>query len=315
MNFQGLEKIENYKFYIDLAFRKATEKSSQIRGTKLKGTRLDKSRKLEIVKLDTVKEVLYGRLQKLIKGFPDLESLPEFYKELVKATVDYPALKKSLGSLKWAQNKVNEMHRNYASKIKKCRDLARINGYRTEYYGRVSSILKQIKDELNCIEQARRTMREYPSIKTGMKTVAIAGFPNVGKTTLLFRLTGSKPDIQPYAFTTKGINVGYIMKDGKKEFQVLDTPGTLNRFDKMNTIEKVAFLAIKLLAEKIIYVFDLTEPYPLEEQVRLYKNILQTKKQVLVYLSKTDILEKDVVEEFSEEYKNVTLEELKKLIS
>ena len=38
----------------------------------------------------------------------------------------------------------------------------------------------------------------------------------------------------------------------------------------MNNIEKVAFLAIKLLAEKIIYVFDLTEPYTMEEQEKLY---------------------------------------------
>ena len=156
-------------------------------------------------------------------------------------------------------------------------------------------------------------MRNYPAIKTGTKTIAIAGFPNVGKTTLLMKLTGSKPDIQPYAFTTKGINVGYIK--GKEKLQLLDTPGTLNRFDTMNNIEKVAFLALKLLAEKIIYVFDITEPYPLEQQIKLYKEIKKMKKPVIIYLSKTDILEKGQISEFKKKYKAASLEEIKSLLS
>ena len=315
MNFQGLERIEDYKFYIDVAFRKATERSAQLRGSKIKGTRIEKSKKVEMVKLNAVKDVLSARFERIIKGFPDLEGLPDFYRELVKATVDYPALKKSLGALKWAQTKVKEMHKKYSISIKKCQEINRINNYRREYYGRISSILKQIKNELNYIDIARKIMKGFPAIKTGLKTVAIAGFPNVGKTTLLAKLTGSTPDIQPYAFTTKGINVGYIKKDGKKEFQILDTPGTLNRFEKMNNIEKVAFLALKMLAEKIIYVFDLTEPFPLDSQIKLYKKIKQLKKPTTIYLSKTDILDKEIVNEFSEEYKIETLAQLKKSIS
>lgn len=315
MNFQGLEKIENDRFYIDLAFRKATERAAQLRGCKIKGTRLEKSKKLELVKIDAVKDLLSSKLQRMIKGFPDLESLPEFYKELVKCTIDYPALKKSLGSLKWAWQKVSEMHRNYSRKIKKCQEMSRINSYRREYYGRISSVLKQIKNELNYIEQARKIMKGFPSIKTEIKTVTIAGFPNVGKTTLLSKMTDSKPDIQQYAFTTKGINVGYVIKEGRKSIQILDTPGTLNRFDKMNNIEKVAFLALKMLAEKIIYIFDLTEPYPIEEQIKLYKNIKQLKKPIIIYLSKEDLLDKEIVDEFKEEYDVSTLEQVKKIIS
>lgn len=311
MNFQGLKSIEDYKFYIDLAFRKANERSSAFRGSKkLKGTKLEKSIKIEAVKVDAIKEVLSERLFGIVKAFPDIESLPEFYKELIKCTVDYPSLKKSLGAMKWARSKVGEMHGKYTKKIRKCRDINKINDYRREFYGRISSIIKQIKDNLKQIEQARKVMKNYPAIKTGAKTIAIAGFPNVGKTTLLFKLTGSKPDIQPYAFTTKGINVGYIKKD-KEKIQFLDIPGTLDRFDKMNNIERVAFLALKMLAEKIIYVFDLTEPYPLKDQIKLFKQIKQLKKPVMIYLSKTDILKKEDVEEFSKKYKIFGIKQLK----
>jgi len=38
-------------------------------------------------------------------------------------------------------------------------------------------------------------MKGFPSIKTNLPTIAIAGFPNVGKTTLLSKITDAKPKI------------------------------------------------------------------------------------------------------------------------
>ena len=131
-----------------------------------------------------------------------------------------------------------------------------------------------------------------------MKTIAIMGFPNVGKTTLLYKLTGSKPEIKEYAFTTKGVNIGYFRTE-KERLQMIDTPGTLARFDKMNDIEKIAVLVAKYLAEKFIYVFDLTEAsYPLSDQIRLFNDIKGYNKEIIVYLSKTDIIDLKKVKEF-----------------
>ena len=242
----------------------------------------------------------------VLKSYPSIDQLPEFYLELVKCTLDYPMLKKSLGAVNWAIKKTEEFFRIYSSKINKSRDLNKINQYRREYFGRFASFIRQIKDELAYLENARRVMKGYPTIKTSMKTIAIAGFPNVGKTTLLYKLTGSKPEIKDYSFTTKGINIAYYDK-----IQVLDTPGTLNRFNKMNMIEQQAHLALKLVAEKIIYVFDLTEPYPLKDQVKLYKQVIKLGKPVIVYLSKTDILDAEIVKKFSKKYDCVGLDLLK----
>jgi GTP1/Obg family GTP-binding protein len=85
---------------------------------------------------------------------------------------------------------------------------------------------------------------------------------------------------------------------------MIDTPGTLNRFNKMNDIEKLAWLAMKHVTHLIVYIFDLTEPYPIAEQEKLFEKIKETGKPVLVYLSKTDILEEDKVKEFRKGYKN-----------
>jgi nucleolar GTP-binding protein len=302
MNLKELKKVETADFYIDIAFRKATKAADKLRGRKKKQSRIGKSKEIELAKLSAIKNVLNDRLNEIVTSFPSLNNMPNFYEELIRVTIDYNYLKKSLGAVNWARKKVSEFYSRYSQKIKSTKELETINKHRREFYGRVSSAVKQIKENLKFLDQARKTMLGYPTIKTEIKTIAIAGFPNVGKTTLLLKTTGSKAEIKSYAFTTKGVNVGYKIKD-KEKIQYLDTPGTLNRFEKMNNIEKIAFLALKYVADEIIYVFDLTEPYPLEDQLKLYKRLKELKKPVKIFFSKQDLLKKSEIEEFKKKNK------------
>lgn len=313
MNFQSLHKVENHKFYLDIAFSRAKKAGDDMRSQKLRGTRLEKSRKIEIAKLDSIKNTLKEHFNLIIKSFPSFDDLSEFYKELIKANLDYKDLKKSLGAMNWAKNKVMFFHNEFKRKIKKTKHLDAVNNYRRQFYGRISSVVRQVKNNLEFLETARKVMKDFPAIKTGLKTVAIFGFPNVGKTTLLSELTQSKPEIASYPFTTKGINVGYMKKSHRK-IQLIDTPGTLNRFEKMNTIEKTAYLALKYLAEEVIYVFDITEPFPLKDQVKLLKVLKRMKRPIYIYLSKTDVLKKDDVEEFRKKYDFMSVDELRQVL-
>ncbi len=299
MAFQNIIKIEKPDTYLDIAFRRGRDKIALSR-QKAKGPNIERSKTIELDRLRAVRNSLFNFLDKILKSFPSLDTMPDFYKELVKCTIDYGETKRSLGGVKWAMENIDKFFRIYSTKIKRARDISSINNYRREFYGRVSSIMKQIKQELEILEKSRRVIREYPTIKTDIFTVAIFGFPNVGKSTLLSKLSTSKPEIAIYPFTTKGINVGYA-KQGSKKIQLLDTPGSLNRFDKMNNIEKQAHLALKHVANAVVYVFDLTEPYSLEEQKRLFEKIKKMNKRVVVYLSKSDILEKAIVEDFKKE--------------
>jgi len=296
MNFQDLNKVESYQFYLDVALRKASKKLDEKRSG-LKASNIGKSKQLEQIRVELVHEYLTNALTRILVSFPSISELPMFYQQMIKNSIDFVTLKQSLGALNWANKKIKDMFRNYHSKIRNTQDITKVNSYRREFVGRISSLMKQIKQPLIFLEESRRIMKEFPTIKTSVRTVSIVGFPNVGKTTLLFRLTGSKPEINDYPFTTKGINVSYI-KDGRNKIQVLDTPGTLNRFEKMNSIEKQAFLAVKYASDELVYVFDLTECYPLKDQIKLYKNLKLLKKPIIIYLSKTDILPKEAVDSF-----------------
>jgi len=57
--------------------------------------------------------------------------------------------------------------------------------------------------------------------------VGLVGFPNVGKSTFLSRVTNARPKIANYHFTTLNPNLGVVDMDGGKGFVIADIPGLI----------------------------------------------------------------------------------------
>ena len=314
MNFQNIEPIKTGDFYLDVAIKRAKKHVSNLT-IKIK----DEDKKAIIKEKErtkVIKESLMKSLSSIINSYPGIDGLPEFYHELCKNTMNVDEVKKSLSTISWAVKKIDELERNFAKRTKG-KNKAEIINARKAFLGRTSSIIKRLNKKLDLLENTRRAMLTFPDVKDDLYTVCIAGFPNVGKSTLLTKITTSKPKIGSYAFTTTTLNTGYF-KHRFEKIQVVDVPGTLNRFEKMNNVEKQAHLAIRYLANLVIYIYDLTEPYTIQEQQSLLQETKKLGKDILIYFSKEDLIGKEKINKFIKENKieNATYnsEELKNKI-
>ncbi|HIP17691.1 MAG TPA: GTP-binding protein, partial [Methanothermococcus okinawensis] len=240
--------------------------------------------------------VISDYLSNIIDKTPSIDNLNPFYREILEILIDTDEFKKSLGAIQWASDLIKKLGNTYARKIRRAKRAQETSIIRKEFLGRVSSILKQIYPNLAYIAVAREKLKNIPTVKD-IPTVVISGYPNVGKSTLLKKLTNAEPEINSYPFTTKGLNVGY----SNQGIQFIDTPGVLDRpIYERNDIELHAVVALNYLADAIIYVIDPTEycGYTIDEQLNLLDEIRKTfKVPIIVTINKIDIDEEERNEE------------------
>ena len=75
---------------------------------------------------------------------------------------------------------------------------------------RMAGIIKRQKDPLTYLEQVRQHLARLPAIEVNTRTLILAGYPNVGKSSFMNKVTRADVDVQPYAFTTKSLFVGHM---------------------------------------------------------------------------------------------------------
>ncbi|MDK2854429.1 MAG: nucleolar GTP-binding protein, partial [Thermococcaceae archaeon] len=259
--------------------------------------------------------VIRDNLRKILDRTPGVSTLPPFYQELLDTLVDRRTFHKALASINWGIKTVRTLEERYVEKIRYSRDPEEIARLRREFYGRVASVIKDIADNLEYLNKARDVLKDMPVIDLSLPTIVIAGHPNVGKSTLLRKLTNAKPEVASYPFTTKGINVGQFEEHWMK-YQVIDTPGLLDRpLSERNEIEKQAILALKHLGKLIIYIFDPSEycGFPVEEQMHLFEEIYKEFGEFpfIVVLNKIDIADEEKIKKIEEFLRAKGIEPLK----
>merc|ERR1712141_155908 len=161
--------------------------------------------------------------------------------------------------------------------------------------------MKRQAQSLAYLEQVRQHLSRLPTIDPNTRTILITGFPNVGKSSFINKITRADVEVQPYAFTTKSLFVGHA--DHKYlRWQVIDTPGILDHpLEERNTIEMQAVTALAHLRAAVLYVIDPSEQcgHTLEAQKSLFDNIrpLFANKPLILVANKSDIWNDTLSEE------------------
>jgi ribosome-interacting GTPase 1 len=116
--------------------------------------------------------------------------------------------------------------------------------------------------------------------KAGVAQVVILGPPNVGKSSILAKLTNAKPEISPYPYTTKTPVPGMLVYEDV-QIQLVDTP-PLNLVDIDSSLNN-RVLGLARNADAIILVFSV-DCGELEEVVKRSLSLLEDRGIVVTRL-------------------------------
>ncbi len=319
----NLGKVPEPNELLDIALRRGRKESSTIgkHNSRLKHEKEKEKRRIEVAANYVVK-----RLELSVSEFPNIDQMTDFYRELLLITIDTDSVKKAIARMQAVAKIIKKLKREHLIRINKMGrgSEGKAKPESSRFIGRLSSLVKSLKNSIGDYNRAVVKLRELPHIKTNLPSVIIAGHPNVGKSTLLGKITKSQPKVASYAFTTQKLEIGYF-KQKYSEYQLIDTPGLLDRpQSRRNLIEKKGTAALKHLASLIVFVFDPTENcgFTRADQARLLSGIAREfgKRKVIIYLSKLDISSKEAEDNARKRAKgypvlNAPIEEMREKIS
>jgi len=214
---------------------------------------------------------LHDRLVKVIRSFPEFETLPPFYRDLVEILFGLEKLKIALGKVGWAAFNTKRIGGQMSREIRRS---AETRGVRKRAVARLSSIVHRVDRDLLFLNEVRNTLRALPVLRDEF-TVVVAGYPNVGKSSFIRLVSTAEPEVASYPFTTKGIIVGH-RKVGRSGVQFVDTPGLLDRPPgERSPIERQAVSALMHAASAVLFILDPSEMcgYPVENQLALLEEV------------------------------------------
>ncbi|CAI7590148.1 unnamed protein product [Penicillium pancosmium] len=296
----------NQEFLDIVLSRTQRQLPTQIRA----GFKISRIRGFYTRKVKYTQETFCEKFQAILDGFPRLQDIHPFHKDLMNTLYDADHFRIALGQVSTAKHLIETVSRDYVRLIKYAQSLFQCKQLKRAALGRMATICRRLKDPLVYLEQVRQHLGRLPAIDPNTRTLLICGYPNVGKSSFLQNITRADVDVQPYAFTTKSLFVGHF--DYKYlRFQAIDTPGILDHpLEEMNTIEMQSITAVAHLRSAILYFMDLSEQcgYSVADQIKLYHSIkpLFANKIVFIVVNKVDVRRpEDLDPEEQEQLQNI----------
>ncbi len=126
------------------------------------------------------------------------------------------------------------------------------------HIGKLKAKIARLSEEEEKRRSSKGPTKGFYVKKAGNATVALVGFPSVGKSTLLNQLTGAKSEVGAYHFTTLDVVPG-VMEYNHAKIQILDMPGLIKDASRGKGRGREVIAAARS-ADVILLVVDIFNP-------------------------------------------------------
>lgn len=133
--------------------------------------------------------------------------------------------------------------------------------------------------------------------------VGLVGYPNVGKSSLIAKISNARPKIANYPFTTLIPNLGVVKVGDEFDFVVADIPGLIEGASEGAGLGNV-FLRHVERCSVLVHMVDISclerddpvrDYFVIREEMRKYSPFLLEKPEIVV-ANKIDLLDRDTLE-------------------
>jgi len=289
-NFKKIASVPAASDFIDVVLSRTQRQTPTVVHA---GYAIARIRQFYMRKVKYTQQSWNEKLSRILEDFPRVDDVHPFYSDLLNVLYDKDHYKLALGQLNTARAMIDKIAKDYVKLLKYGDSLYRCKQLKRAALGRMCTIMKKHAASLAYLEQVRQHMSRLPSIDPNTRSILVCGYPNVGKSSFMNKVTRADVEVQPYAFTTKSIYVGHT--DYKYlRWQVLDTPGILDRpLDERNTIEMQSITALAHLRAVVLYIVDISEQcgFSIAQQAALFHSIkpLFANKPLVVAINKIDV--------------------------
>lgn len=150
---------------------------------------------------------------------------------------------------------------------------------------------KERKEENKCLGDVPGQPAQELEVLLELKVIAdvgLVGFPNVGKSTLLSRVTNAQPKIANYHFTTLSPNLGVVDLDGDG-FVIADIPGLIEGasegvglgLDFLRHIERTKVIIHMVDAASVEGRDPIADIYAINKELEAYNPEIAARPQVI----------------------------------
>ena len=250
-----------------------------------------RAQKTASIKINKYGETIGRYVKECIEGYRTLLKNPmlsSFERVCIDLTLsakidrDGVDLRKLIVDLDQKRKGFTKITKEYSGGAKKCPTAKEANEWKNEGIKTLEEyLIDEIEPMLKVLKEIGKSLRTTPVVDPNVPTIVLVGSPNVGKSSIVRRVSSGNPEVAGYAFTTRGLTIGHldIVREGREDLrcQVMDSPGLLvregvsNDYDefevstnkndetKRNPMELLTLASIATLPTAVCFVFDLSE--------------------------------------------------------